>query len=110
VDCQLDVLKRCLKLGLIREALKNLPKTLDDTYSRVLMSIEEVYRDDAKHALMWLAFSERPLQLKELAEAMIINPHAPFHRAISRNVASTIYCNTPPRLPVIPANFVWVLK
>jgi ankyrin repeat protein len=74
VDCQLDVLKRCLKVSLIREALKNLPKTLDDTYSRVLMSIEEVYRDDAKNALMWLAFSERPLQLKELAEAMVINP------------------------------------
>jgi hypothetical protein len=59
---------------LIREALKNLPKTLDDTYSRVFVNIDEVYREDARNALMWLAFAERPLQLQELAEATIIHP------------------------------------
>lgn len=68
------MLKRCLKVSLIRAALKNLPKTLDETYSRMLLDIDEVYRQEAKNALLWLSFSERPLDLAELAEGSIINP------------------------------------
>ena len=67
-------MKRCLKVSLIRQALRNLPKTLDDTYSRIFSGIDEAYREDAKSALIWLAFAERPLQLEELAEATVIHP------------------------------------
>ena len=67
-------MKRCLKVGLIRQTLRNLPKTLDDTYSRIFSGIDEAYRQEAKSALIWLAFAERPLQLEELAEATIIHP------------------------------------
>lgn len=68
---------------MIRDALKHLPKTLDDTYSRMFLAIDEAYREDAKAALLWLAFAERPLQLKELAEATIIHPRSeqPFNPA-----------------------------
>jgi ankyrin repeat protein len=59
---------------LIRKALKNLPKTLDDTYTRLFLEIDEAYRQEAKNALCWLIFAGRPLQLAELAEAIIINP------------------------------------
>lgn len=76
VVCQLDVLKRCLKVSLIRKALQNLPKTLDDTYTRLFLEIDEAYRQEAKSALLWLAFSERPLRLTELAEAIVINPRS----------------------------------
>lgn len=72
MDCQLAVLKRCLKVTLIRDTLKDLPRTLDDTYFRVFSSIDEVYREDAKNALMWLAFAGRPLQLTEIAEATVL--------------------------------------
>lgn len=72
--CQLDVLKRCLKINLIREALKNLPQTLDDTYNRLFLDIDEVYRQEAKNAVLWLAFSIRPLRITELAEAIVLNP------------------------------------
>jgi hypothetical protein len=71
-----ESLKRCLKVSLIREALQHLPKTLDETYSRMLSAIDEAYREDAKNALIWLAFSERPLQLEELAEATVIHPRS----------------------------------
>lgn len=80
VVCQLDALKRCLKVSLIRKALHGLPKTLDDTYSRLFLEIDDAYREDAMKALLWLAFSDRPLLLAELAEAIVVRPlsHPPF--------------------------------
>jgi ankyrin repeat protein len=74
VVCQLDTLKRCLKVNMIRDALKNLPRTLDDTYTRVFLDIDEAYRQEAKNALLWLAFSARPLRITELAEAIVLRP------------------------------------
>lgn len=74
VICQLDALKRCLKVSLIREALKNLPRTLDDLMHAYFLDIDEVYLKEAKNALLWLAFSVPPLQLTELAEATAIDP------------------------------------
>jgi ankyrin repeat protein len=63
-------------VSLIRKALGNLPKTLDDTYSRLFLEIDEDYREEAMNALLWLAFSNRPLLLTELAEAIVIKPQA----------------------------------
>jgi ankyrin repeat protein len=74
VFCQLEALKRCLKASLIRQALRNLPRTLDETYTRLFLDIDPNYQQDAKYALAWLAFSGRPLQLAELAEAIAIDP------------------------------------
>jgi ankyrin repeat domain-containing protein 50 len=65
-----------LKVGAIRKSLKNLPKTLDDTYARILTNIDEDYQREAISALLWLAFSERPLQIDEVAEAAVVNPQS----------------------------------
>jgi ankyrin repeat domain-containing protein 50 len=78
VFCQLDALKKCIKPGSIRKALQTLPKTLDDTYARILMNINEECRQEARRALLWLAFSERPLLLEEVAEAAVVDPDAAF--------------------------------
>lgn len=61
-------------MSLIRRALRDLPKTLDDTYYRLFLEIDEAYREEAITALLWLAFSTRPLLLAELAEAIVIKP------------------------------------
>jgi hypothetical protein len=61
---------------MIRKALKDLPKTLDDTYSRLFLDIDDAYREEARVALLWLAFSDRPLRLTELAEAIVVNPQS----------------------------------
>jgi len=58
------------------KALKELPKTLDDTYERILSAIDETYQSEARRALFWLAFSQRPLSIDEVAEAACINPDA----------------------------------
>ncbi|KAH0563190.1 hypothetical protein GP486_002236 [Trichoglossum hirsutum] len=76
VFCQLESLRKCLKPNTVRKVLKSLPKTLDDTYARILLSIDDEYHQEAIAAIKWLAFSDRPLRVEELAEAVVIKPQA----------------------------------
>ncbi|KAH8657573.1 ankyrin repeat-containing domain protein [Tricladium varicosporioides] len=73
VVCQLDALRKCLKLNALRKALHSLPKTLDDTYARILYSIDEEYSQDAFTILQWLVYSVRPLRIEEVAEVVAID-------------------------------------
>ena len=69
-----------MNLPKLRKTLATLPKTLDDTYARILCNIDDEYQQYALHILQWLAFSMRPLHLKEIAEviAIDINDHPKF--------------------------------
>jgi ankyrin repeat protein len=71
--CQLDALKRCRNRASLRKSLSTLPATLDDTYARILCSIHDDDIEYAVRILRWLAFSERPLQLSEISEAIAID-------------------------------------
>lgn len=62
-----------MKFEKIACVLKTLPKTLDETYERMLMSIGEADRDDAVTLLRWLAFARSPLTLAQLAETASIH-------------------------------------
>ena len=73
VACQLDVLRDCLKPKLVRKKLKELPKSLNETYDRILLNVPRPHWDDAHRALQWLIFSQRPMTLRELAEAVAVN-------------------------------------
>ncbi|KAH6662712.1 ankyrin repeat-containing domain protein [Halenospora varia] len=73
VACQLEVLRKCLKVDALRKALKSLPKTLDETYARILDSIDEQYSQDAFQVLQWLVYSARPLRIEEVAEVVAID-------------------------------------
>ncbi|PVH67796.1 ankyrin, partial [Cadophora sp. DSE1049] len=73
VVCQLDVLRKCLKVDALRRALKSLPKTLDETYARILLSIDEDYSQDAFRILQWLIYSARPLRMEEMVEVIAID-------------------------------------
>jgi hypothetical protein len=57
----------------LKRQLKSLPKTLDATYDRILLDIDDEDRDDAKKVLQWLAFSCRPLALEEVTEVLVVN-------------------------------------
>ena len=58
----------CFDHESMREVLRNLPITLEDTYANVLSKkIPERYKKKARLMLMWLAYSLRPLTLRELA-------------------------------------------
>ncbi|KAL8834139.1 MAG: hypothetical protein Q9170_003886 [Blastenia crenularia] len=68
VACQFDVLSGCLNLTKLRQALTSLPSTLDETYDRILCSMEPGFKGHTRRILQWLAFSLEPLRLAEIAE------------------------------------------
>ncbi|KAF8476271.1 hypothetical protein JB92DRAFT_2675324, partial [Gautieria morchelliformis] len=70
VVCQLDALRKCRSPYELKKALTNLPKTLYDTYDRILLDIDEDNRDDALKLLQWLAFSVRKVSLSESVEVL----------------------------------------
>ena len=57
----------------LRKTLASLPKDLDETYDRILDSIDEDYQQDALKMLQWLTYSARPLRLEEIAEVVAID-------------------------------------
>ncbi|KAF9873496.1 hypothetical protein CkaCkLH20_08955 [Colletotrichum karsti] len=74
VQCQLDALEGCLNEAELDSALNRLPKTLDETYKRIWDNVPSTKKDTARKILQFLAFSERPLRLKEAADAIVVFP------------------------------------
>ncbi|KAJ0418603.1 ankyrin repeat-containing domain protein [Aspergillus carlsbadensis] len=77
VKCQIDQLCKLRNDRAIRTALDDLPKTLHDTYIRILRKLEtecanEV--DSVQRLLRWLVRGTRNLTLDELAECVSIDP------------------------------------
>ncbi|KAK3372911.1 hypothetical protein B0T24DRAFT_501499, partial [Lasiosphaeria ovina] len=56
--CQLDILRRLKTAARIRNSIKSLPKTLDETYERILSLIHEGDRELVRFALHWLCFND----------------------------------------------------
>ncbi|KAI9809040.1 MAG: hypothetical protein M1825_002329 [Sarcosagium campestre] len=77
--CQLDALKDCLDYRVLTKALASLPKTLYETYDRILDSISESHRDTATRILQLLIFSERPLRIEEAVDAVAVDPKGKQH-------------------------------
>ena len=65
--CQLDRLRRCLSPR-IRQALNELPETLDETYERTLLDIGEENWAFAHRLFQCIVVARRPLRVEELAE------------------------------------------
>ncbi|KAL8773553.1 MAG: hypothetical protein Q9209_001658 [Squamulea sp. 1 TL-2023] len=73
VACQLDRLEKCLSPRMLNKTLASLPVTLEETYERILIEIEEMYKELTVKALQWIVHSERPLRLEELADALAVD-------------------------------------
>src|SRR6266403_4648961 len=67
VFCQLDRLRHCLSPR-IRQALDELPGTLDETYERALLDIGEDNWAYAHRLFQCVVVAQRPLRVGELAE------------------------------------------
>jgi Ankyrin repeats (3 copies) len=75
VACQLDVLGKRRTSADIEAALRSLPRTLYETYDKILLNIPEEDRQSALKILQWLAFSVRAISLAETVEILATNPH-----------------------------------
>jgi ankyrin repeat protein len=69
--CQLEVLKRSLP-STIRCVLGDLPRSLDETYDRILSGITQERRKYAQRLFQCISVSIRPLRVEELAEILAI--------------------------------------
>jgi ankyrin repeat protein len=70
--CQLEALRHCLAPR-VRNMLKELPETLDETYERILREINKANRDHAHRLLQCLTVAVRPLRVAELAEVLAVD-------------------------------------
>ncbi|CAD0088333.1 unnamed protein product [Aureobasidium mustum] len=79
VFCQLDALKAPIDYPGLRRTLYNLPRTLNETYSRILEEIPEERRNQATTILNLLIWSEDPLvSINELVDAVAVDlDHGP---------------------------------
>jgi len=57
----------------VRKALSELPKTLDETYQRIIANIPEEYYQEALRVMQIMVVAFRPLTLEAVAEAMVID-------------------------------------
>ena len=72
---QLNALQRCLPPDLNR-FLNESPKTLDETYERILKAINEAQRDNAHRLLECLTVAARPLRVEEIIELLAFDRRA----------------------------------
>lgn len=72
VSCQLDALERCLDYPTLRKALASLPKTLDETYARILANVPDEHKHHTTRILQFLTFSERPLRITEAVDVIAV--------------------------------------
>lgn len=84
VVCQLDVIRECKKTKLLRTALKTLPKTLDETYERILFNIPDDYIEDVRRVLQCLICAFEPLDIQEVAELVAIDTAKPYYHPEGR--------------------------
>lgn len=78
VYCQFEALRRKNLSNeiLIRNELEALPTGLDETYDRLLLSLNEHFRTQIISVLKWLTSSNRDLRLEELAEIFVLRPES----------------------------------
>ncbi|KAH6916248.1 ankyrin repeat-containing domain protein [Coprinopsis sp. MPI-PUGE-AT-0042] len=73
----LDALQLCLNVHEMRKTLLNTPANLEDMYASTMQRIlgqPESHTWLAKKALVWVTFAKRPLNVRELREALATSP------------------------------------
>ena len=81
----MDSLRLCIKISELRKALATLPRTLDETYERILTAVDEGHKDDVLKVLQWLCFSKWPVLLDEMVEVIATDVDTkPYFRSEQR--------------------------
>ncbi|TDZ14144.1 hypothetical protein Cob_v012911 [Colletotrichum orbiculare MAFF 240422] len=89
--CQLDSLAKCLSPVSLQKALHSLPQGLDKTYERMIQDISDENKDQAITILQLLVFSDRPLTVDELVDALAVDLTATETGKIAKRYGSQIY-------------------
>ena len=74
MECQFEALKRCPRSKHhLEQCLQSLPRSLDETYERMLLSIDEGSYEEARRILTLLCFSSRPLAVSEVLHGIAVD-------------------------------------
>ena len=68
----MEVLRHCFPNNL-RHTLEELPRSLDETYKRILTEINNANQEHAYRLLQCLTVASRPLRIEELAEVLAVD-------------------------------------
>ncbi|KAK7212205.1 hypothetical protein V2G26_019383 [Clonostachys chloroleuca] len=71
--CQLEILKSCIDIGQVEDEIKRLPRTLEGIYERILRDIREHHHTRVVRILQFLVYSQRPLRIDELVDAIAVD-------------------------------------
>ncbi|KAH8587984.1 ankyrin repeat-containing domain protein [Bisporella sp. PMI_857] len=103
--CQLDALENCLEYRSLQNALVCLPKTLGETYAKILHGIPDEHKQNATRILQFLTYSKRPLTIEEAVDAIVVDTEEtqyfnlkyrmPDPREISRYCSSLVVLVSP---------------
>ena len=69
IFCQLEVLRQCPPRS-VRRTFDELPKSLDETYERILKKIKKPNKRFSQRVLQFLLVAVRPLRVEELVEVL----------------------------------------
>ncbi|KAL1387464.1 hypothetical protein HDK64DRAFT_134977, partial [Phyllosticta capitalensis] len=72
VSCQLDALEKCLDPLSLDRALERLPRTLEETYARILKEIPDEIRPSAIRILQFLTYFDRGLSVEEAVDVIAV--------------------------------------
>ena len=72
IFCKLDILRHCHRNDL-RRFLKELPRSLDETYERILKEINDANPKQAHRLLQCLVAAQRSLRVEELADVLALD-------------------------------------
>jgi len=89
VALQLEELQDCSDEAEIRETLRNIPPTLEQTYERTLTRMPEKNQARVRTILLWLIYSVRPLSLPEVAAAAGLTFREDVLRICTSSLVST---------------------
>jgi ankyrin repeat protein len=110
VACQIDALENCLDPRTLKHALATLPKTLDETYYRILDAIPPEHKLCAIRILQFLTFSARPLTIKEAVDAIAVDTegdqyfNTEFRMPVPQEIAR--YCSS--LVVIVPTITHWL--
>ncbi|KAL0929878.1 pfs domain-containing protein [Colletotrichum truncatum] len=74
--CQIDELEECLDPQTLRETLQLLPRTLDETYARIIDRIPPKLKRSAIRILQFLTYSKGRLRIDEMCDAIAVAPQS----------------------------------
>ncbi|KAK8252152.1 hypothetical protein IWZ00DRAFT_488577 [Phyllosticta capitalensis] len=73
-SCCLDDIAGCFDVDSLEDTLSQLPRTLDGVYARMLKRISPRHKPYTVTILQFLVSSRRLMTIKELADAVLVNP------------------------------------